>query len=197
MNETGARASLTKICLKYLSHLPGECPLEQTTLYFPLTMYSAQYWLDHAKLAESLNDVQGAVLRFFEQKEAFQVSVRLFDPDYRGFVRPQNQEMGPPLYYTSLSGLQRVTELLLQRGADINAQGGRFSNALQAASAYGRKEIVQILLNQEQMPMHRAEIMALLSRQLLLEVTRRSWRCCLRKKPMLICMAEITAILSR
>jgi ankyrin repeat protein len=35
----------------------------------------------------------------------------------------------------------------LDKGADVNAQGGYFGNALQAASAEGYQEIVQLLLD--------------------------------------------------
>jgi ankyrin repeat protein len=34
----------------------------------------------------------------------------------------------------------------LRRGADVNAQGGQYGNALQAASNGGHKEIVKLLL---------------------------------------------------
>ena len=37
--------------------------------------------------------------------------------------------------------------MLLDRGADINAQGGPWGNALQAASCFGRDQIVQMLLD--------------------------------------------------
>ncbi|KAJ5640171.1 uncharacterized protein N7484_008033 [Penicillium longicatenatum] len=36
--------------------------------------------------------------------------------------------------------------MLLERGADVNAQGGEYGNALQAASSRGHQEIVQMLL---------------------------------------------------
>jgi len=32
--------------------------------------------------------------------------------------------------------------MLLEKGANINAQGGHYGNALQAASIQGRKEVV-------------------------------------------------------
>jgi ankyrin repeat protein len=38
--------------------------------------------------------------------------------------------------------------MLLDQGADVNAQGGYFSNALQAASREGHEQIVQMLLDQ-------------------------------------------------
>ncbi|KAF2452237.1 hypothetical protein BDY21DRAFT_260258, partial [Lineolata rhizophorae] len=40
----------------------------------------------------------------------------------------------------------KVVELLLEKGADVNAQGGHYGNALQAASSLGREKIVQLLL---------------------------------------------------
>jgi ankyrin repeat protein len=39
-----------------------------------------------------------------------------------------------------------VVKRLLDAGADVNAQGGRYSNALQAASAGGHNNIFQWLL---------------------------------------------------
>ena len=38
-------------------------------------------------------------------------------------------------------------QLLLDKGAEVNAQGGRFGNALQAALEGGYKKIVQLLLD--------------------------------------------------
>jgi ankyrin repeat protein len=37
--------------------------------------------------------------------------------------------------------------LLLDKGADVNAQGGDYGNALYAASINGRKEAVTLLLD--------------------------------------------------
>ncbi|KAI1602560.1 ankyrin repeat domain containing protein [Pyrenophora tritici-repentis] len=37
--------------------------------------------------------------------------------------------------------------MLLDKGADVNAQGGRYGNALQAASAGGYEQVVKMLLN--------------------------------------------------
>ena len=37
--------------------------------------------------------------------------------------------------------------MLLDAGADINAQGGLYSNILQAVSEYGYEKVVQILLD--------------------------------------------------
>jgi ankyrin repeat protein len=50
------------------------------------------------------------------------------------------------LIWASLNGHTGVTELLLQHGADANAQGGEYDNALYAASSKGHDEIVHMLL---------------------------------------------------
>ena len=39
-----------------------------------------------------------------------------------------------------------MVQILLDKGADVNAQGGRYSNALQAASDGGHKPVMQMLL---------------------------------------------------
>ena len=37
--------------------------------------------------------------------------------------------------------------MLLEKGADVNAQGGEYGNTLQAASRGGYKKLVQMLLD--------------------------------------------------
>ena len=39
-----------------------------------------------------------------------------------------------------------MVELLLAKGADVNAQGGRYGTALQAALYRGHEEVVELLL---------------------------------------------------
>jgi ankyrin repeat protein len=39
-----------------------------------------------------------------------------------------------------------VVQILLEKGAEVNAQGGGYGNALQAASEGGHEKVVQILL---------------------------------------------------
>ena len=40
-----------------------------------------------------------------------------------------------------------AVRLLLNKGSDVNAQGGYFSNAFQAASARGKEVVVKMLLD--------------------------------------------------
>ncbi|KAI0123250.1 hypothetical protein BJ170DRAFT_587273, partial [Xylariales sp. AK1849] len=45
----------------------------------------------------------------------------------------------------SLGGLQEMVQLLVDQGADVNAQGGAYGNALQAAFSGGHLAIVERL----------------------------------------------------
>ena len=52
------------------------------------------------------------------------------------------------LYYASIIGLTPLVDHLINRGADLNAMGGKYGTALQAASHEDHLEICQLLLEQ-------------------------------------------------
>ena len=54
---------------------------------------------------------------------------------------------GSALQIASSQGHAKMVQMLLGRGADVNAQSEKYGSALQAASRSGFKEIVQMLLN--------------------------------------------------
>jgi ankyrin repeat protein len=60
--------------------------------------------------------------------------------------------------------------LLLEKGADVNAQGGYFGNALQAASSGGHDSVVTLLLDKGADVNAQGGSMAMHFRQLLTEV---------------------------
>ncbi|KAK4221334.1 hypothetical protein QBC38DRAFT_345793, partial [Podospora fimiseda] len=65
--------------------------------------------------------------------------------------REWDDDPGPPqgsrLYYACFAGLIAPVRDLIGKGADVNAQGGEYGNALQAASWGGHQEIVKLPLD--------------------------------------------------
>lgn len=53
---------------------------------------------------------------------------------------------GSAFHAASAGGHDKVVQMLLDKGADVNAQGGHYGNALQAASLGGHGTVVQMLL---------------------------------------------------
>ena len=52
-----------------------------------------------------------------------------------------------PLQAASSGGYDKVVQMLMDAGADVNAQGGGYGNALQAASERGHEKVVQMLID--------------------------------------------------
>jgi ankyrin repeat protein len=50
-------------------------------------------------------------------------------------------------------GYEAVVKMLLDKGADVNAQGGHYGNALQVASARGHKAVVKMLVSRGAKPL--------------------------------------------
>lgn len=67
-------------------------------------------------------------------------------PNWCGDMGSWHEHYAPPLYYSSLLNLEELTVLLLERGANANAHGGRFEYPLQAAAYSGNLRTVLLLL---------------------------------------------------
>lgn len=65
-------------------------------------------------------------------------------------TREIQSKMG--LQSAACSGNKEIVQVLLDKGADVNAEGGKYGNALQAAAANGHKETVKKLLSQNASP---------------------------------------------
>jgi ankyrin repeat protein len=52
-----------------------------------------------------------------------------------------------PLTIATKTGQYEMAKLLLNKGADVNARGGEYGNALQAASLGGHEQVVKLLLD--------------------------------------------------
>jgi hypothetical protein len=58
----------------------------------------------------------------------------------------EERRWGTALQAASFKGNEKLVKLLLDKGADVNAEGGYFGTALQAASCRSHENLVELLL---------------------------------------------------
>ena len=150
VNEQLANTFIAQACLAYLLQFHTDIvEMEE----FPLACYAAKYWIKHAK-SGNIEVVQQAIMQLLQLEEKpYVMWVQLYDLDYP-WIQVDLQRSPTkvsPLYYASLAGLDETVQLLLHN-TNVNVQGGKHSNALQAASAEGHKDIVLLLLE------HKADV---------------------------------------
>lgn len=152
--ETNARASIVKVCVTYLLGLEALINTNQGAdideYYnrmlseggqmtfrrdYPMAQYSAQYWPEHARLANDIGEVKSLIWDLMKSA-AYKMNWSLHD----------NSTVFPPtLYYASGVGLSWLVEGLLEDGADVKAEGDD-GTALNVAADCGHDDIVRLLL---------------------------------------------------
>ena len=153
-NEHKANCLIAESCLGYLLQFNAPGSLDNRNIQnFQLARYAAQYWVQHARDAEQ-RDGQTEVMKqmigdIFESETAFVTWIQLFDPQspWEGTDFTRRAGVGTSCYFAAFLGLLQQVQTLIQKGADVNAQGGDYGNALQAASLKGHWEIVQFLID--------------------------------------------------
>ena len=151
MQEAECHNAITKGSLKYLTQFRQ--PLSEEVLKASaLARYAAEFWSSHLqKTREQIDGVNWLAMGLLStENPAYLAWIQLYDPDspWRGpDLRIDLDNVAAPLYYAALLGLSVITKLQLDQGAQVNAQGGRYGNALQAASARGYEQIVKMLLD--------------------------------------------------
>ncbi|KAH7086508.1 ankyrin repeat-containing domain protein [Paraphoma chrysanthemicola] len=149
--EATARPAIAKVCLAYLLHFEEKFTRTYIKQQFPFAVYSATYWMAHALVSE---EVDMKLLQLIEQlflfrETSYKICYSLYSPDDKACqVNDDLEGTPPPLYHAALGGLFFVVDLLLNRGTSVNAQGGYYRNALQAASVNGDEAIVRLLLKE-------------------------------------------------
>jgi len=152
MESTLCHRFIAKCCLQYLLQFDRLDALTEGNLNeFALAMYSAQQWVTHSKLnrTQDPESVTLIVKLLNVEEVAYMTWIRLHDPDQpwmgADFTRALPR-MNYSLYHASELGLADVVQFLVKKGADVNAQGGNYGNALQAASASRHLDVVQFLV---------------------------------------------------
>jgi len=153
MQSVSCHSTIVKACLGYLGQFQNPKPMAEDTFgEWKLARYSAEFWLSHAqKVGDQAAETSLAALHLLSRDNAAYLNwIRIHNPDRpweeSNFQRVL-EETPHPLYYAALYGLREVTSLLLDKGADVNAQGGYYGNALQAASLGGHEAVVRLLVD--------------------------------------------------
>ncbi|KAL4963354.1 uncharacterized protein BDV14DRAFT_210017 [Aspergillus stella-maris] len=158
-----ANTEMGQICLVYMLE-PGlsNDPLDAARVTeFCLAHFAAMNWYDYYQRAGGgRSDIDRLILRLFEDGcQSFLTWVQLHDMDKTWRVSIDYncglKDIPSPVYYSALLGLETVLEDIIASGGEhspqkdmVNAQGGEYGNALQAASFQGHEKLVQILLDQ-------------------------------------------------
>jgi len=146
VGKAEAHAEIACICLTYLLEpaLSPDSPQE-----YPLALYAAQNWHEHYRGGgRAKYDIENQAIQLFQcNSDRFENWVSTWNVDHYKGERPYGT-VPLPIYYASLLGLEEIVRLLLDKGADVNAQGGEYGNALQAAASNGHEGIVRLLLDE-------------------------------------------------
>ncbi|KAJ7608285.1 ankyrin repeat-containing domain protein [Mycena polygramma] len=147
LGEAPSHTFLAQSCVAYLIHFENN-PLNANTLpKYLLAQYAAQFWSHHLLRCHDRDVLKGSTMHLLEQGSPQYVALNCVynihypreDPDW-------SQHAPSPLYLCSLIGYVEGVGFLLDHDADINAAGGEYGSALQAATMCGNADIVHILL---------------------------------------------------
>jgi hypothetical protein len=109
--------------------------------------YASTYVLDHAEVAQGRSIKQKNFVHCLQQQHEHFERLRHFHNAFERIPGLGCDKGATPLYRVSFYGCHELVKVVLfEEQADINAQGGPYGNALQAASADRKKEDVRILL---------------------------------------------------
>ena len=147
--QSKAEEEITQTCLAYLLYFQGDVLNSENPNTFPLAQYAAERWCHHFRAMTDSDQATELGMQLF-QGDTFMNWIRLFDPDRpweSSNISRDTTNVASPLYYASHQGLFKLVIQLLEKGADVNAWGGGYGNALQAASANGHKAVVTLLLD--------------------------------------------------
>ena len=152
-SEEQSHTVISQICLAYLLQFNTSEPLDRNLdVSSPLAAYAAEHWIVHAHLGSKSESESSSIFALImklltDEKNAFVNWVQIHDIDRHEIdLQRQRDEIAKPLYYASLAGLTKALYVLWEMRADVNAQGGLYGNALQAASYGGHEEITKQLI---------------------------------------------------
>lgn len=99
-----------------------------------------QKWLPHSQKPKTSSHIIMAVIN--GHQHTIQRYIRLNSQA----IHNCDSFGGTALYWASLQSHFTIVQLLLEKGADVNAEGGQLGNSLQAASFLGHIDVMRLLL---------------------------------------------------
>ena len=148
-----AHTILARACLTVLLQLDENVDEERLET-FPLALYAAEHWVEHAKFEDVALRFQDDMERLFNPSNPYLAAwVRIFDVDHEGHVGGLLAKYPPPpkataLYYASLCGFSELANhIICTHGEDVNAESGSHGTPLRAASYKGHIDVVHLLLD--------------------------------------------------
>ncbi|KAJ6505872.1 ankyrin repeat-containing domain protein [Mycena vitilis] len=150
LTEAPSHTFLTQSCVAYLLHFEHN-PLNSNTLpQYSLTPYAAKFWSHHLLRCHDQGVLQHSIMHLLENGSQQYTALNCVYNIERRWQAPDanwTQHAPWPLYLCSLIGYTEGVVIVLKHGADVNATGGIYGSAVQAASVNGHEEIVRVLLD--------------------------------------------------
>ncbi|KAJ3885472.1 ectomycorrhiza-induced ankyrin-domain/NACHT-domain-containing protein [Lentinula edodes] len=146
-NEHLAHDTMTQTTIIYLmQYKEASCDWEG------LLTYAVKYWLLHASKVEEFK-VEGQSQKLICAILKDNVQFSRWEKLHMKHLPFMNHTTAGPLYYGALNGLYGAVNYLIQGVHNlkqyVDAKGGHFGNALQAASSEGHESIVKLLLEHD------------------------------------------------
>ena len=156
-----AHTDIGRLCLIYLQEPAlSKGKLDEVKLKeFPLAHYAATYWIDHYRASDRTSSLDPLVLELFQNRRTCLTWASIHGAEHPNPSMMRHQlkisDIGPTVYYLSLLGLTGPLQTLMYKHSEsadeitdvVNANGGFYGSALQAASFSGYDEVVQVLLD--------------------------------------------------
>jgi hypothetical protein len=136
--EFASEQTIVKSCLHYIDSCDPVENYQSSFAIYPLLEYAASYWHLHAQACEKTGSEATELVCQFLNSESWM----------RNWTsRHSDDDKGPPLYWAAKLELELVAKsLIVSRGSEINAVGGEYGHALQAACLVGNEAITKLLL---------------------------------------------------
>ncbi|CUS14582.1 unnamed protein product, partial [Tuber aestivum] len=150
ISEEKANLRMGHACLGRILRHSGEGTIRGNKVEKTSFLYhSARHWFTYFRSIEytAPTPLFEAAVKVLELGQAW---LDMYDPDNPWQSDPLDSRTYPPaIYYCSLLNLVTAFKLLVNRkeeAVNVNAQGGHYGNALQAAAKNGTEPIVRLLL---------------------------------------------------